>query len=328
MRFATTKFRSTLVATSTIHSRSSMLIVRVFIMSVLSPTMHKHSLVDGFTFTPKSSSVLSSPPSLTSSSVPTSSLLLPLPSIHHHRLSSGTTTSPIRSTITSTSTSTQISLALDPTTPTTILESITTITRDQAEQLAGPFFGLSLFPYLLFLYFLSHPSNNTPKGITVGFTTCLLFVFLTIPAAIAAQVLYGVSLADCDWLHGSAESMLTITNLVTVVGFRQAFQGKELERRRQTTQERNDDIEIDIDIEIQPLLSVTSYQPMIVLVTILTFLAGLTALIPAIMSPEVHTPYLNGFMDLPYNSMKDIFGSVLNVQNEPENALTVGWYVL
>ena len=81
---------------------------------------------------------------------------------------------------------------------------ITTMDQDTAEALAGPFFGASLFPYLAFLYFLSRDENECPKGVTVGFATCLLFVFLTIPAAIAAKLLYGVSLADSDWLHGSA----------------------------------------------------------------------------------------------------------------------------
>jgi hypothetical protein len=109
-----------------------------------------------------------------------------------------------------------------------LLSKASTLTQSDAEQIAGPFFGLSLFPYLAFLYYLNVPQNNTPKGITIGFATCLLFVFLTIPAAIGAQVLYGVSLADCDWLHGSAESLLTVTNLVTVVAFRQAFRGAAL----------------------------------------------------------------------------------------------------
>lgn len=92
-----------------------------------------------------------------------------------------------------------------------------------AEALAGPLFGASLLPYLAFLYLLDVDENDTPKGVTVGFATCLLFVFLTIPAAIASKVWYGVSLADSDWLHGSAESLLTVTNLVTVVAFRQAL---------------------------------------------------------------------------------------------------------
>lgn len=65
---------------------------------------------------------------------------------------------------------------------------LTTMDQTSAETLAGPFFGASLFPYLAFLFFLQVPQNNTPKGVTVGFATCLLFVFLTIPAAIAAKI--------------------------------------------------------------------------------------------------------------------------------------------
>jgi hypothetical protein len=71
--------------------------------------------------------------------------------------------------------------------------------KEAAETLAGPFFGASLFPYLAFLYFLNREENDCPKGVTVGFATCLLFVFLTIPAAIAPNM---ASLADCDWLRG------------------------------------------------------------------------------------------------------------------------------
>ena len=32
-----------------------------------------------------------------------------------------------------------------------------------------------------------------------------------------------MSLADCDWLHGAAESLLTVTNLLVVLGFRRAL---------------------------------------------------------------------------------------------------------
>jgi len=32
--------------------------------------------------------------------------------------------------------------------------------------------------------------------------------------AFAAKVHYGTSLANVDWLHGTAESLLTITNLL------------------------------------------------------------------------------------------------------------------
>ena len=115
-----------------------------------------------------------------------------------------------------------------------------------------------------FLFFLNVPQNETPKGVVVGFATCLLFVFLTIPAAIGAKVWYDVSLADCDWLHGSAESLLTITNLVTVVAFRQALRYKEQEEKGIA------------DINIPE--SVVSYEPMVKLVGGLTVLAFLTAL--------------------------------------------------
>jgi hypothetical protein len=181
------------------------------------------------------------------------------------------------------------------------------ITPVEAETLAGPFFGLSLFPYLAFIYFLNVPENETPKGVTVGFAACLVFVFLTIPAAIAAQLLYGVSLADSDWLHGSAESLLTMTNLVTVVAFRQALRGKEREY-----------VWSEESTTMMPL-SATSYQPMTILVGVLTLLAGLTALIPAAMgNPEVHTPYLGGFMDVSRDWVT--FG-----HPEPPNALSIAW---
>lgn len=48
----------------------------------------------------------------------------------------------------------------------------------------------------------------------------LVFVIGSIPAAVLASSTFGVSLADCDWLHGSAEGLLTITNLLVVLGLR------------------------------------------------------------------------------------------------------------
>lgn len=189
------------------------------------------------------------------------------------------------------------------------------ISRDQAEQAAGPFFGASLLPYLAFLWLLARPENSTPKGVTVGFATCLLFVFLTIPAAIAAQVLYGVSLADSDWLHGSAESLLTVTNLVTVVAFRQALAAKEA--GSDTAMPR----------------SATEWSPMIWLVVGLTVVASATAVVPALAGADVHTPYLGGFLDLPIATATDnaggnspFFQPATHV--EPDNALTVATWII
>lgn len=43
---------------------------------------------------------------------------------------------------------------------------------------------------------------------------------------------YGTSLSNVDWLHGGAESLLTLTNLFIVLGLREALRkdGKEKER--------------------------------------------------------------------------------------------------
>jgi Protein of unknown function (DUF3593)/Protein of unknown function (DUF2499) len=180
---------------------------------------------------------------------------------------------------------------------------LSSVDKDTAEALAGPLFGASLFPYLAFLYFLNVPENECPRGVVVGFATCLLFVFLTIPAAIAAKLLYGVSLADCDWLHGSAESMLTITNLATVLPFRQALNAKEKNSAEMPR-------------------SATSYEPMTWLVLGLTMLATATVLVPAFSNPSVHTPYLNGFLDLPFTLES------LGAHPEPDNALTVATWII
>ncbi len=83
-------------------------------------------------------------------------------------------------------------------------------------------FGLSLFPYLAFLWFLGK-SGQTPKIALRGFYLLLLFVVVTIPAGIYAKVAYGAELANVDWLHGSAESFLTLSNVVVVWGFSQAL---------------------------------------------------------------------------------------------------------
>lgn len=89
-----------------------------------------------------------------------------------------------------------------------------------SEDLASSLFGASLLPYLAFLYFLSRPASKTPEGGLFGFRFLLFFVFATIPAGIYAKVQYHDILANVDWLHGTAESMLTLTNLFLILGFR------------------------------------------------------------------------------------------------------------
>lgn len=83
-------------------------------------------------------------------------------------------------------------------------------------------FALSLFPYLGFLWFLTR-SPKTPRLALIGFYVLLVFVAVTIPAGIYAKVHYGEPLANVDWLHGSAELFLTVSNILVVLGFRQAI---------------------------------------------------------------------------------------------------------
>jgi heme A synthase len=83
-------------------------------------------------------------------------------------------------------------------------------------------FALSLFPYLGFLWFATR-SQQFPRLALIGFYVLLLFVVVTIPAGIYAKLHYGSELANVDWLHGSAELFLTISNVLVVLGFRQAI---------------------------------------------------------------------------------------------------------
>ncbi len=84
-------------------------------------------------------------------------------------------------------------------------------------------FAVSLFPYLGFLYFLTK-SSQTPRLALIGFYVLLIFVAVTIPAGIYAKQAYGLELANVDWLHGSAEFFLTLSNIFVVLGFRNAVQ--------------------------------------------------------------------------------------------------------
>jgi hypothetical protein len=87
-------------------------------------------------------------------------------------------------------------------------------------------FAVSLFPYLGFLWFLTR-SGQTPRLALIGFYMTLVFVAVTIPIGIYAQVAYGESLANVDFLHGGAEVFLTLSNVLVLLGFRQAIQQKQ-----------------------------------------------------------------------------------------------------
>ena len=82
----------------------------------------------------------------------------------------------------------------------------------------GPFFILSLIPYLVFLYFASK-SSSIPKLSLIGFKLTLLFVFMTIVLAIISQIYFDTELTNIDPLHGIAESFLTISDALVAYGF-------------------------------------------------------------------------------------------------------------
>ncbi|PRW56941.1 1-acyl-sn-glycerol-3-phosphate acyltransferase delta isoform 1 [Chlorella sorokiniana] len=87
-------------------------------------------------------------------------------------------------------------------------------------------FALSLFPYLGFLYHLTRSKQSPPLAL-FGWYFLLAFVFATIPAGIYAKKVYNTALANVDWLHGSAEFLLTLTNLFIVLGMRSAIRKAE-----------------------------------------------------------------------------------------------------
>jgi hypothetical protein len=82
----------------------------------------------------------------------------------------------------------------------------------------APFFVLSLLPYLAFLWWAARV-RAFPRLALVGFQLTLLFVAVTIVAAVVAQLHFGRQLADVDPLHGCAEAFLTLSNALVLLGF-------------------------------------------------------------------------------------------------------------
>ena len=82
----------------------------------------------------------------------------------------------------------------------------------------SPLFVLSLVPYLAFLWWASRV-RAFPRLALRGFQLTLLFVAVTIVAAVVAQQHFGRQLADVDPLHGGAEAFLTLSNALVMLGF-------------------------------------------------------------------------------------------------------------
>ncbi len=84
----------------------------------------------------------------------------------------------------------------------------------------SPFFALSLVPYLLFLRWAGR-CGRFSETVLWGFRLTLLFVVVTIAAALVALRCCEAELVAIDPLHGGAEAFLTLSNAVLVWGLLQ-----------------------------------------------------------------------------------------------------------
>ena len=82
----------------------------------------------------------------------------------------------------------------------------------------SPLFALSLLPYLAFLWWARQVRAFPPLALK-GFGLTLVFVAITIVAALVALQQFDRQLADVDPLHGGAEAFLTLANLLVAIGF-------------------------------------------------------------------------------------------------------------
>ena len=79
-------------------------------------------------------------------------------------------------------------------------------------------FAASIIPYSFFLYYL-YKIKSLNKLIKIGFSLTVLFVFITIVISIFSLTYYQKTLVEVDFLHGSAEFFLTISDFVILLGF-------------------------------------------------------------------------------------------------------------
>ena len=79
-------------------------------------------------------------------------------------------------------------------------------------------FAASIIPYAIFLFYL-YKIKSVNKFVKIGFSLTVLFVLITIVISIFAINTYDKTLVDVDFLHGSAEFFLTLSDFVILLGF-------------------------------------------------------------------------------------------------------------
>ena len=79
-------------------------------------------------------------------------------------------------------------------------------------------FAVSIIPYGIFLFYL-YKIKSVNVFVKAGFSLTVLFVFITILVSIFTLNFYDKTLVEVDFLHGFAESFLTISDFVILFGF-------------------------------------------------------------------------------------------------------------
>ena len=79
-------------------------------------------------------------------------------------------------------------------------------------------FAVSIIPYTIFLFYL-YKTKTVNIFVKTGFSLTILFVFITILVSIFIINYYGKTLVEVDFLHGFAESFLTLSDFVILFGF-------------------------------------------------------------------------------------------------------------
>ena len=79
-------------------------------------------------------------------------------------------------------------------------------------------FASSIIPYAIFLYYL-YKIKTVNKLVQTGFSLTVLFVFITILITIYTLNYFDKTLVEVDFLHGLAESFLTLSDFVILLGF-------------------------------------------------------------------------------------------------------------
>ena len=79
-------------------------------------------------------------------------------------------------------------------------------------------FAASIFPYAIFLFYL-YKIKSLNKLVKTGYSLTVLFVFITIVISIYTLNYYDKTLVEVDFMHGLAESFLTLSDFVILFGF-------------------------------------------------------------------------------------------------------------